>query len=102
MKDTIKQILATLLTFSSNGLVRKVKFKKVPGKGFSIEIKPATAEPQDVRTELEAIGWGMIFNGEPSLYNGKIQKESITIGPIECLGASQSTSDLDDCMDFLD
>ena len=102
MKDIIKQALASLLTLSSNGTARKLNFKKVPGKGFSLSINPATVEPQDVRTSLEAIGWGMIFNGEPSLYNGKIQSPSITIGPIECLGASQSTSDLDDCMDFID
>ena len=100
MKDTIKQILATLLTLSSTGLIRKVTFKKVPGKGFAIDIAPNTQEPQDVRTELEDIGWGMIFNGEPTLYKGKVS-QSITIGPLKCLGNTQ-TSDLDDLIDFID
>jgi hypothetical protein len=102
MKAKLKAILANLITLSSNGKVRKLKFKKVPGKGYSIDINPATAEPQDVRTALEDIKWGMIYNGEASLYNGKIQSPSITIGPVECIGSSNSTSDLDELMDFLD
>lgn len=102
MKAKLKAILANLLTLSSNGQFRMVTFKKVPGKGFSLEINPATAEPQEARSALEGIGWGMIFNGKPRLYDGNIQNPSITIGPIECLGASQSTSDIDELMDFLD
>ena len=100
MKDTIKQALATLLTLSSNGLVRKVNFKKVPGKGFAVNIPVNTPEPQDVRASLEVHGWGMIFNDEPTLYKGKVS-QSICIGPIQCLGSTQ-TSDLDDLIDFID
>lgn len=102
MKEKLKKIVSILLTLSSNGKVRKLKFKKVSGKGFSIDINPATAEPAELHPQLEAIGWGMIYNGEPSLYNGKIQNPSITIGPSKCLGTSSSTSDVDELLEFLD
>ena len=102
MKNKLKSVLSNLITLSSNGRVRKVTFKKVPGKGFSINIPTATPEPSDVAAQLEAIEWGMIYNGEPSLYNGKIQPPSITIGPLACLGSSNQTSDLDELIDFAD
>ena len=101
MKAKLKAILANLLTLSSNGKVRKLQFKKEPGKGYSIDIPLATPEPQDVLNALEEIEWGMIYNGEHSLYNGKLQSPSITIGPLKCLGSTQ-TSDLDELIDFLD
>ena len=101
MKEKLSAILEQLINLSSTGLVRKVEFKKVPGRGFSIEIPQGTIEPQDVRNSLVAIDWGMIFNAEPSLYNGKIQSPSITIGPIKCLGNTSSTSDVDELLDFV-
>lgn len=101
MKEKMTAILAKLITLSSNGTVRKFDFKKVPGKGLKIDISPGTPEPQELATLLADVQWGMIYNGEPSLYGGKVQQPSITIGPSKCLGTSSSTSDVDELLDFV-
>tara|TARA_R100000781_G_C4064050_1_gene122094 strand:+ start:743 stop:1063 length:321 start_codon:yes stop_codon:yes gene_type:complete len=102
VKATVGKALRSLITISANSKARKVRFKKVPGKGFAVEIPQNTQEPQALISELESIDWGMIFNGKPTLYNGQIQGPSITIGPKACLGTSSSSGDVDELLDFLD
>ena len=101
MKEKMKAILAKLITLSSNGTVRKLPFKKVPGNGLKIDINPGTPEPQELATLLADVEWGMIYNGQPSLYDGKVQQPSITVGRLKCLGTSSSTSDMDELLDFV-
>tara|TARA_R100000808_G_C2129095_1_gene138665 strand:+ start:987 stop:1307 length:321 start_codon:yes stop_codon:yes gene_type:complete len=102
VKATVGKALRSLITISANGQARKVRFKKVPGKGFAVEIPQNTQKPQALESELESVEWGMIFNGKPSLYNGQIQAPSITIGPKACLGTSSSSGDVDELLEFLD
>ena len=39
VKATVGKALQSLITISANGEARKVRFKKVPGKGFAVERK---------------------------------------------------------------
>jgi hypothetical protein len=95
------KILKALISVSTTGKHKDVTFNadtpsKPTGKGLRVDIAPGTALPSNLEADCASIGWGVIYNQFPTVYNGKMQSASIVIGAEECFGsASSDSTDLD-------
>ena len=95
------KILKALISVSTTGKHRDVIFNKnnpdkPTGKGLRVNIAPGTPVPADLQAICAKIGWSVLYEQFPTVYNGKMQDPSIGIGPEACFGtASSSSVDLD-------
>lgn len=95
------KIIKALISVSTTGKHTDVIFNKSnpdkpTGKGLRVNIAPGTPIPANLQANCASIGWSVLYEQFPTVYNGKMQEPSIVIGPEACFGrASSNRTDLD-------